>query len=127
MKKAAGRRGSRCCSFFRRVQADQEYTGCTLQQMQQAYAEWDITSFSPAEIEMSRSLPLYCPDHLVVLPDGMGILGVYENTYGEGYSLRAQLDIPISALPDGLRETIHLGLAFPSAEEIEGWLETLES
>ncbi|MBQ7454932.1 MAG: hypothetical protein IJS53_00695 [Clostridia bacterium] len=111
----------------RRVQADQEYTGCTLRQMQEAWAEWTITSFSPGEIEMTRTLPLYCPDHLVVMPDGTGILGIYENTYGEGYSLRTQLDIPVSALPESLRASIHLGVAFKSAEEIESWLETLES
>lgn len=111
----------------RRVQADTEYKGCTLQQMQEAYAEWDITSFSPVEIEMSRTLTIYCPDHLVVLPDGAGVLGVYENRYGDGYALRTQLDIPISDLPENVRESVHLGVAFDRAEEIESWLETLES
>ena len=121
-------RYSRCGhEVVRRVAADKEYKGCTLAQMQQAFAEWDITSFSPAEIEMSRTLPLYCPDHLVVLPDGTGILGVYENTFGEGYALRTQLDIPVSDLPDALRETVHLGVPFQTDAEIESWLETLES
>lgn len=111
----------------RRVQADKEYKGCTLSQMQEAYAEWDITSFSPSEIEMSRSLPLYCPEHLVVMPDGAGVLGVYENKYGDGYALKTQLDIPLSDLPETLRESVHLGLGFGDAGEIESWLETLES
>ena len=111
----------------RRVKADKEYKGCTLQQMQQAYAEWDITSFSPAEIEMSRTLSIYCPDHLVVLPDGAGVLGVYENKYGDGYALRTQLDIPITDLPENVRETVYLGVGFATDAEIESWLETLES
>ena len=111
----------------RRVKADKEYKGCTLQQMQQSFAEWDVTSFSPAEIEMSRTLSIYCPDHLVVLPDGAGVLGVYENKYGDGYALRAQLDIPITNLPESLRETVYLGIGFASDAEIESWLETLES
>ena len=111
----------------RRITADKEYKGCTLQQMQEAFPEWDITSFSPAEIEMSRTLQIYCPDHLVVLPDGAGVLGVYENKYGDGYALRAQLDIPVSDLPENVRETVHLGMPFKSADEIESWLETLES
>lgn len=111
----------------RRVRADKEYKGCTLQQMQQAFADWDITAFSPSEIEMSRTLSIYCPQHLVVLPDGAGVLGIYENAYGEGYALKKQLDIPLTALPDSVRETVHLGLGFSSAEEIESWLETFES
>lgn len=111
----------------RRLRADKEYKGCTLQQMQQAYAEWEITAFSPAEISMTCTLPLFCPEHLVVMPDGAGVLGVYENKYGDGYALRTQLDIPLSDLPESLRETAHLGLAFSSDQEIENWLETLES
>ena len=111
----------------RRLQADKEYKGCTLAQMQQAFAEWDITSFSPAEIEMSRTLQLFCPDHRVVLPDGAGVLGIYENKYGDGYALRTQLDIPLSALPETVRETAHLGVGFATETEIESWLETLES
>jgi len=111
----------------RRVRADKEYKGCTLQQMQQAFPDWDITSFSPAEIQMSRSLALYCPEHLVVLPDGAGVLGIYENKYGDGYALRTQLDIPLADLPENLRDTVHLGLGFRTAEEIESWLETFES
>ena len=98
-----------------------------LQQMQQAFAEWDITSFSASEIEMSRELPLYCPEHLVVLPDGAGMLGVYENHYGDGYALRTPLDISIAALPESVRETVHLGIGFAGEQEIESWLETLES
>ena len=111
----------------RRVQADKEYKGCTLAQMQEAFAEWEISSFSPAEIKMSRTLPLYCPDHLVVMPDGAGVLGVYENKYGDGYALRSQLDIPLTDLPETVRETVHLGVGFATTQEIESWLETLES
>ena len=112
---------------MRRVQADKEYKGCTLAQMQEAFAEWEISSFSPAEIKMSRTLPLYCPDHLVVMPDGAGVLGVYENKYGDGYALRSQLDIPLTDLPETVRETVHLGVGFATTQEIESWLETLES
>ena len=64
----------------RRVAADKEYKGCTLQQMQQAFSDWSITSFSPSEIEMSCTMQLYCPEHLVVMPDGAGVLGISRET-----------------------------------------------
>lgn len=111
----------------RRVEADKEYKGCTLEQMQQAFADWSITSFSPTEIVMDCTQPMYCPDHLVVMPDGAGVLGVYENVYGDGYALKTQLDTPLSTLPDTVRETVHLGVGFASAKEIEQWLEGFES
>lgn len=119
---------SRCGhEVTRRVPADKEYKGCTLQQMQEAYPDWSITSFSPAEIVMSCTLPLYCPDHLVVMPDGAGVLGIYENVYGDGYALRSQLDIPLGVLPEETRETVHLGIGFSNEQDIERWLETFES
>lgn len=111
----------------RRIAADKEYKGCTLQQMQQAFSDWSITSFSPAQIDMSCTLPLYCPDHLVVMPDGAGVLGIYENAYGDGYALKAQLDIPLSALPEDLLETVHLGIGFANAQAVDQWLESFES
>ena len=111
----------------RRIAADKEYQGADLKQMQQAFADWTITSFSANEIAMSCALPLYCPDHLVVLPDGAGVLGVYQNVYGDGYALQKQLEAPLSELGESVLETIHLGLPFESMQQIESWLETLES
>ena len=42
-------------------------------------------------------------------------------------ALKAQLDIPLSALPEDLLETVHLGIGFGSAQAVEQWLETFES
>lgn len=111
----------------RRLAADKEYAGATLSQMQEAFADWSITSYAPSEIVMSCSLPLYCPEHLVVMPDGAGVLGVYYNEYGDAYALKKQLEVPISDLAEEMLETIHLGLPFATMQEIESWLETLES
>ena len=111
----------------RRVAVDKEYHGATLAQMREAFADWTITSYAPQEIAMSCSLPLYCPDHLVVMPDGAGVLGVYFNEYGDGYALQKQLEVPVTDLSEEMLQTIHLGYAFTSMQEIESWLETLES
>lgn len=111
----------------RRLTADQAYHGASLKQMQEAFADWSITSYSAKEIVMSCSMPLYCPEHLVVMPDGAGVLGVYYNEYGDSYALQKQLEVPVSDLDAETMETIHLGVAFGSMQEIEMWLETQES
>lgn len=111
----------------RRVTADKEYQGASLKQMQEAFPDWSITSFAPGEIIMSCSQALYCPEHLVVMPDGAGVLGVYLNEYGDSYALQKQLEVPVGDLGADVMETIHLGVAFHSMQEIEAWLETLES
>ena len=119
---------SRCGhEVTRRIRADKEYRGATLKQIQEAFPDWSVTSFSSAEIVMSCTLKLYCPDHLVVMPDGAGVLGVYTNAYGDGYALEKQLEVPVGDLTEDAMESVHLGLAFASMEEIESWLETLES
>lgn len=119
---------SRCGhEVTRRIKADQEYRGATLAQIREAFAEWSVTSFAPNEIVMSCTLKLYCPDHLVVMPDGAGVLGVYTNEYGDGYALEKQLEVPVGELTEDVMESVHLGLSFASMEEIESWLETLES
>lgn len=111
----------------RRVEVDKEYQGATLEQMQQAFADWSITSFAPTEIVMSCRMPIYCPDHLVVMPDNAGVLGVYINELGQGYTLQRQLEAPLTDLPEDVLEKVHLGLSFATMGEIENWLETLES
>ena len=111
----------------RRITADKEYQGASLKQMHEAFADWAITSFAPGEIVMSCSQALYCPEHLVVMPDGAGVLGVYLNEYGDSYALQKQLEVPLSDLSAEVLENIHLGVAFHSMQEIEAWLETLES
>lgn len=111
----------------RRIAADKEHRGANLKQMQEAFSDWSITSFAAEEIVMSCSKALYCPDHLVVMPDGAGVLGVYYNEFGDGYSLQKQLEVPVGDLGDEMMESIHLGMSFQTMQEIESWLETLES
>ena len=119
---------SRCGhDVTRRRKAEKELEGAELKQVREAFADWTITSYAPHEIVMSCSKALYCPDHLVVMPDGAGVLGVYFNEYGDGYALQKQLEVPVSDLDEQTMETIHLGLAFKTMQEIELWLETQES
>ena len=111
----------------RRITVDKEYHGANLKQMQEAFADWAITSYAAKEIVMSCSRNLFCPDHLVVMPDGAGVLGVYYNEYGDSYALQKQLEVPVGDLDAEAMESIHLGLPFATMQEIEMWLETLES
>ena len=119
---------TRCShTVTRRVTAPVELHGKTLDETAALYPEWRITEFSPAMVKMERQPDLFCPDHRVVMPDGAGYLCVYENKYGEAMALIRELGIPLSSLPAAAQEEAQHGIGFSTAEEMEMWLESVES
>ena len=71
----------------RRVTAPVELYGKTLEEAQPLYPEWRITEFSPKALRMERQVPLFCPDHQVLMPNAAGTLCIYENKYGDALAL----------------------------------------
>ena len=76
---------------------------------------------------MEQHLQMYCPDHMVLMPDGAGMLCVFENKYGDALSLVKELSIPLKSLPAAAQEDVEHGLGFSTPEEMEMWLESVES
>ena len=111
----------------RRLTAPVELYGKTLEEVAALYPDWRITEFSAAEVKMERKPDLFCPDHMVIMPDGAGFLCVYENKYGEAMALVRELGIPLSSLPAAVKEEAERGMGFSTAEEMEMWLEGAES
>ena len=61
------------------------------------YDQWVITSFSPAQVSMERVLALYCPEHVVLMPDESGQLCIFRNRYGDALALvRTRMDEGLS-------------------------------
>lgn len=111
----------------RRVTAPMELYGKGLTDVQALYGEWQITQFSPTEIHMEQQPDLFCPDHLVLMPDATGRLCVYQNKYGDSLALINELDLRLDSLPAVLQEELSVGMGFSGAEELEQWLESVES
>ena len=76
---------------------------------------------------MEQHLQMYCPDHMVLMPDGAGMLCVFENKYGDALALVKELNIPLKSLPAAAQEDVQPGLGFSTPEELEMWLESVES
>ncbi len=92
-----------------------------------AYDQWLVISFSAEEVVMQRTLSLYCPDHMVLLPDTGGVVCVFQNRYGDALGLVKCLDVPVGELPDSVQEEVRRGKGFASVEEAEKWLENVGS
>jgi len=119
---------SRCGhTVSRRVTAPVELYGKTMEEAAALYPEWRITEFSASHVKMDRRPDLFCPDHMVLMPDGAGCLCVYENKYGEAMSLVRETEIMLSSLPAAVQEEAARGVGFSTAEELEMWLEGAES
>lgn len=111
----------------RRMAAPVELYGKTMEEAAALYADWQLTAFSPKEIVMEQELPLFCPEHTVLLPDGAGYVCVFENRYGDAMALVKQLSIEVKNLPAAAREEVEMGKGFSSPEELDAWLESVES
>lgn len=114
-------------SLTRRQALPAELAGKTRADLEAAYDLWQVTSFAPAEVTMEQSFALYCPEHLILMPDDSGMLCIFENRYGDALALVESLDLPLSELPDSYQEELRPGKGFSTHEELTLYLESLDS
>ena len=110
-----------------RVPLPGEMAGKTRAELSAAYEGWQVTAFSPAQLEMERTYALYCPQHIVLLPDESGMLCAWQNKYGDALALVKSLDAAVSELPESAQEQVRQGLGFDSLEALEKWVEGVGS
>ena len=104
-----------------------ELVGQNREALSAAYDTWQITSFASAEVVMEQTLSLYCPEHVVLMPDEGGMLCIFQNKYGDALALVKELDLLLSELPDDVQQTVRAGKGFSTIEELEKWLEGADS
>lgn len=111
----------------RREALPNDLVGKTRTELEDAYDLWRVTSFETHEVRMEQQLSMYCPEHLVLMPDESGLLCVWQNTYGDALSLQRELQLPISDFDDETQSLLRSGLGFDSDEALSSWLENAES
>ena len=111
----------------RRQTLPSELAGKTRADLEAAYDLWQVTSFSPGEVTMERTLDLYCPEHYVLLPDDSGMLCVFQNRYGDALALVKELNVSLTELPDAYQEELRPGKGFDTIDALTQWLESIES
>ncbi len=114
-------------ALTRREHLPEDLIGKTRADLEAAYDEWRVTSFSPSEVELSRQLAMYCPQHVVLMADESGMLCVWQNTYGDALSRLKELNVPLTDLPDTAQEQLTHGLGFDTQDALTQWLENAES
>ena len=114
-------------NLTRRQVIPTELAGQNREALSAAYDAWQITSFASAEVVMEQTLSLYCPEHVVLMPDEGGMLCVFQNKYGDAMALVKELDLLLTELPDDAQQAVRQGKGFSTIEELEQWLEGADS
>ena len=114
-------------SLTRRQVIPTELAGQNREALSSAYDAWKITSFASAEVVMEQTLSLYCPEHVVLMPDEGGMLCIFQNKYGDALALVKELDLLLSELPDSVQQAVLQGKGFATIEELEKGLEGADS
>lgn len=114
-------------AMTRRQSLPQELIGKTRADAETAYEPFRITGFAPEELEMEQSLDMFCPEHVVLMPNESGVLCIFENRYGDALALVRELETLLKDLPDSYQEELLPGKGFDTLTELEGWLESIES
>ena len=111
----------------RRQTLPTELVGKGRTELEAAYDLWQVTSFASGEVTMAQALDMYCPEHVILMPDESGMLCVFKNRYGDALGLVRELNVPLSELPDELQEALRVGKGFDNEEDLDRWLESNES
>ena len=114
-------------SLTRRQVIPAELAGKNRKALSAAYDTWQITSFASAEVVMEQTLALFCPEHVVLMPNESGMLCIFQNKYGDALALVKELDLLLTELPDTIQQTVRQGKGFATIEELEKWLEGADS
>ena len=109
-------------SVTRRVALPDALAGADFEAARQYYDLWQIDSFAPEHMEMSREIPLYCPMHQVLTVNEAGEIILTQNAYGDGMAVVAQYEKTVGDFDDVDRDALTLGIGFDSREEAETWL-----
>lgn len=111
----------------RRTALPAELAGKGRAELEAAYDAWQVTSFAPAGVEMAQQLDMFCPQHIVLLPDESGQLCAWQNKYGDALALVKELGATATELPDAAQAEVRQGKGFDTLDALEKWLDSVES
>ena len=111
----------------RRQNLPTELVGQNKEAVEAAYDQWRVTEFSARQITMEQQLDMYCSQHIVIMPDETGVLGIFENKYGDALAYIRSLETRLDSLPEALQEEVRPGKGFNTLAELEQWMENAES
>ena len=109
-------------SVTRRIDAPAGVIGADFPQTQAYYSLWQVESFSPDQVTMTREIDLFCPMHKVLSVNEAGEIVLTHNVYGDGMAVDQTYGRSIGDFDEDTRRRLLLGLGFDTREDAEAWL-----
>lgn len=107
--------------------AEDGETGLSRLDIKTKFPDWDVGEFSSVQVVLSKVLDDYCPNHFV-LKDKDGMVVIYMPSEDENKERDIQrTQISINKLPPDVQDEIKEGLVMDSLEEVEFFMESLDS
>lgn len=106
----------------RRVKLPGELAGCGFDDVQQHYDLWTVDTFSAELVSMSREEKIYCPMHLVLMPDEAGQVCVFKNVYGDGMAFERETDYAMDRFDEENQKKLFQGVGFDDEDALNRWL-----
>ena len=106
----------------RRLTLPDELVGADFDTVLAHYDNWQVDTFSAEYISMSRDENIYCPMHLVLMPDEAGKVCVFRNVYGDGMAFEEETDYAMDVFDEDTQAQLFSGIGFESEEDLMRWL-----
>lgn len=107
--------------------ADGYEAGLSQQDIWLKFPGWDIYEFTAEKVVFTKDIEGYCPGHFI-LKDKDGMVVIYMPSE-DGYEYKSieETRIPTEMLPPDIQDEIRRGLVMDSIEDVEHFMENLES
>ena len=101
--------------------------GLSRQDIRLKFPEWDIYEFSTEKVILTKEIHDYCTGHFI-LKDRDGMVVIYmPSEEGDEYKGFEETQVPTEILPPDVQDEIQRGLVMDSLEDVEHFMENLES
>ncbi len=117
-----------CCHhIYISCEVDESMAGLTFSQLQKEYPNVRIVSFDTKELSLKMSFDCYCPNHYI-LKHYRDELAVSRTILGtDDQEICLEIPIRFDNIPEDEKKVLETGKLFDSLEEIEEYVESLDT
>lgn len=106
--------------------AEDSEIGLNRQEIKAKFPNWEVREFSSPQVILTKELNEYCPNHFILKAKD-GIVVIYLPSDEENTERNIEKTQSINNLPSHVQEEIRKGLVLDSLEEVEYFMESLDS
>jgi len=104
------------------VQASSEEADMDEKQLEEKYADWEISAFSPPVVELSRRVETYCPNHFIIGEED-GYITIYVYDSNGNRTIQEKTDISVATLTPEDQQALEGGIIVDTEDQKEQTLE----